>query len=259
MKSLYFIKSLRASSVLLIALALAGGLAYGQMPGAASTAAMNDAAMIRLFGNNTGFSSRSEFRILDKSKKETTAAVMNYALLDNKTRKEIDLNQVKSADMPPALVPTMKQLGMDQTIFISRPDKKSVLSIFPRAKSYLEVAMTKDEALAANKTYIINKVPLGKETIDGHPCEKDNVTLTGDKGDKLETMVWYAADMKDFPIQIQMPAGEGTVAIMTFKDVKLTRPDAKQFEAPAGLTRYTSGEALVNAMTKAQTSPTAKK
>jgi hypothetical protein len=75
----------------------------------------------------------------------------------------------------------------------------------------------------------------------------------------LETTVWYAADMNNFPIRIQMPAEEGSTVIMTFKDIKLARPDAKQFEAPAGLTRYTSGEALVDAMTKAQTNPTAKK
>jgi len=256
MKSPNFIRTFRALPVLLATMALAGGVARGQMPGTANTSAMN-AAMIKLFGNNTGFSSRSEFRVLDKSKKETTTAVMNYALLDNKTRMEIDLSQVKSADMPPALVPTMKLLGMDQTVVISRPDKKTVLSIFPRAKACVEVAMSKDEAMAAEKTYAITKTPLGKETVEGHACEKDKVTLTGDKGDKLETTVWYAADLNNFPVKIEMPAEEGTLVIMTFKDVKLARPDAKQFEAPAGLTRYTSGEALVEAMTKTQTNPTA--
>ena len=258
MTSFYFIKTLRGPWVLLAALALAGGAAWGQMPGAAGTSAMN-AAMIKLFGNNTGFSSKSEFHVLDKAKKETTAAFMNYALLDGKTRMEIDLNQVRSAEMPPALVPTMKQLGMDQTIVISRPDKKVVLSIFPRAKSYAEIAMSKDEAAAADKTYAITKAPLGKETVDGHPCEKDRVTLTGGKGDKLETTVWYAADMKDFPIKIEMPAGEGAVVIMKFKDVKLARPELKEFEAPAGLTRYASGEALLDVMTRTQANPTAKK
>jgi len=258
MKSLYFIKMLRAPSVLLAVMALVGGAALGQMPGAAGTSAMN-AAMIKLFGSNTGFSSKSEFHVLDKAKKETTAASMNYALLDGKTRMDIDLSQVRSADMPPALVPTMKQLGMDQTIVISRPDKKMVLSIFPRAKAYAEIAMSKDEAVAAGKNYVITKAPLGKETIDGHPCEKDKVTLTGDKGDKLVTTVWYATDMKDFPVKLEMPSEEGSVVIMKFKEVKLVRPELKEFEAPAGLTRYASGEALLDAMAKTQTNPTAKK
>jgi hypothetical protein len=258
MKSFSFIKKLRKPAALVAAMALAGGGVFGQMPGAPG-ASGTSAAMIKLFGTNTGFSSRSEFIVLDKAKKETTTVLMNYALLDGKTRTEIDLNQLKSVDMPPALVPTMKQLGMDLTVVISRPDKKVVLSIFPRAKSYIEVAMSKDEAMAADKTYAINKVPLGKETIDGHPCEKDKVTLTAGKGDKLEPIVWYATDMNNFPIRIEMPWENGTVVIVIFKDVKLTRPEAKQFEAPAGLTRYTSGEALADAMAKTQTSPNAKK
>src|SRR5258708_21945739 len=152
MRSFHLIKKLRMLAAPVAAMALAAGEAFGQMPGAANTSAMN-AAMMKLFGTNTGFSSRSEFHVLDKGKKETTTAVMNYALLDNKTRMEIDLSQVKSADMPSALVPTMKLLGMDQTVVISRPDKKLVLSIFPRAKAYVEVAMTKDETMAADKKY----------------------------------------------------------------------------------------------------------
>lgn len=255
---LHYIEKLKRVTVWLAAMALAGGAAWGQMPGTGGNASPLNAAMIKLFGDNNAFTSRADFRILDKSKKEIGSSAINYALLDGKTRMEFDLKQIKSATMPPALVPTLTQLGMDETVVISRPDKKEILSIFPRAKSYAEVAMSKDESAAADKTFTVNKSPLGRETIDGHACEKNKVTLTSSQGEKMETTVWNATDLKDFPVQIQMPAEDGAMVIMKFKDIKLARPDAKQFEAPAGMTKYSTPEALLDKMTKAQGSATGK-
>ena len=47
--------------------------------------------------------------------------------------------------------------------------------------------------------------------------------------------------------------------LLKFKDVKLARPDAKLFEAPAGLTRYGSAEDILDALTKAQSPAEVKK
>jgi len=58
----------------------------GPDAGRCRTSAMN-AAMINCSANNTGFSSKSEFHVLDKAKKETTSFPLNYALLDGKTRR----------------------------------------------------------------------------------------------------------------------------------------------------------------------------
>ena len=77
---------------------------------------------------------------------------------------------------------------------------------------------------------------------------KNNVTLTGEKGEKQGFLVWNATDLKDFPVQIQIPAPDNTV-MMTFKEVKLVKPEARTFEAPAGLTKYDSAERLVRALT----------
>ncbi len=52
-------------------------------------------------------------------------------------------------------------------------------------------------------------------------------------------------------MQIQLPAAEDTV-IFKFKEVKLARPDAKQFEAPSGLKRYASEEALTQTVVAGQ-------
>jgi hypothetical protein len=230
--------------------------AFAQAPGQLAGANMMNAAMLKLFGSNTAFSARADVHVVDKAKQQRDMPFA-FALLDGKTRMEVDLNQIKSTGAVPALVPTLKQLGMDLMVIVSRPDKKNLL-IYPRAKSYAEIAMSKDEETAADKTYTLDKTPQGKETIDGHACAKNKVTLTSDKGEKVEAVVWNATDLKDFPVQIQMEDQGATVQVK-FKDVKLARPDAKQFEAPAGLTRYDSAEAILDALTKTQGSADAKK
>lgn len=231
--------------------------AFGQGAGSVAGANPMNAAMMKLFGSATAFSARADLHVTEKTNQHTDLPVV-IAVLDGKTRMEADLNLVKSTELPPALVPTLKQLGMDQMVIISRPDKKFFLSIYPHAKSYAEIAMTKEEEAAADKNYQLAKTPEGKETIDGHACEKNKVTLTADKGEKLEAEVWNAADLKDFPVQIQMD-DHGVSLQIRFKDVKLARPDAKQFEAPAGMTRYDSAEKILEALSKGPGSTDAKK
>ena len=231
--------------------------AFGQAPGQLGGANTMNAAMLKLFGSNTAFTAKADVHVVDKAKQQTDMPMM-FALLDGKSRMEVDLGQVKSTVAVPALIPTLKQVGMDQMVLISRPDKKIILNIYPRAKAYAEIAMSKDETAAADKTYKLEKTPQGKETIDGHACQKNKVTLTDDKGETVEAVVWNATDLKDFPIQMQMDVDGGTVQ-MKFKDVKLAKPDAKQFEAPAGMTRYDSAEAILDALTKTQSSADAQK
>ncbi len=163
--------------------------------------------------------------------------VMGFEMLAGKMRVDINMAEVKSKEMSPELAAMMKQMGMDQMTTILLPDKKTVLSIYPGLKSYAETPMDKSEAEAASMEYKMEKTRLAKETIDGHPCEKNNVTLTNPKGEKQHATVWNATDLKDFPVQMQIPADDSTL-IMKFKDVKIGRPELSHFEAPAGLTKY---------------------
>ena len=73
---------------------------------------------------------------------------------------------------------------------------------------------------------------LAKETVDGHPCVKNKVTVTSDKGVKLESTVWNATDLKDFPIRMQY-LEEGRTATLTFSDVKLAKQQAAKLENKA--------------------------
>ena len=83
-----------------------------------------------------------------------------------------------------------------------------------------------------------------KETVGGHASEKTKVTVTGEKGEKHDAVVWYATDLKEFPVQMQMTQDKSTVT-MLYRDVQLAKPDAALFEAPNGYTRHTSIEQLM--------------
>ncbi|HZQ47778.1 MAG TPA: DUF4412 domain-containing protein [Verrucomicrobiae bacterium] len=234
---------LSVASLLPAILMLGSGGALAQLPG-------NDAAtmyvMVKLFGSHTAFASKAEMHVLDKSKKETDTLPMKFALLDGRSRMDIDVSQIRSVEMPAELLPSLKQMGMEQMTVITRPDKKIILSCYPRMKAYVETPMTTKEETAAAKAYKTEKTKLGKETIDGHPCEKNKVVLTDSdpKGEKYEATVWNATDLKEFPVQMQIRSQDSTV-VMKFKDVKLGNPGASQFEAPAGMTRYTDATKLL--------------
>lgn len=95
-----------------------------------------------------------------------------------------------------------------------------------------------------DRKYRVEKTKLARETIDGHACDKTKAVVIADNGQKQEAIVWYAADLKNFPLKMQMDQEQSTV-VMQYRDVKLVRPDAKQFEAPTGFTKYGTIEQLM--------------
>jgi len=200
-------------------------------------------AMMRLFGSHTAFSSKAQVRMLDKAGKETMSMPMDFALLDGRIRLDLDMSQVKSKDFTPAMLAPMKQMGMDRLATILRPDQRVTLVVCPALQSYAELPMSPEEAAEWNNTFKVDKTLLGKETIDGHPCEKKKAPVQDGKGGTLDAVVWEASDLNDFPVQIQISQPEATV-LMRYREVRLTRPEAKLFEAPPGFTKYDSMEKL---------------
>jgi len=202
------------------------------------------AAMIKLFGNHTAFSTKALVRMLDKADQETMSMPMGFALLDRKIRLDLDMTQIKSKDFTPAMLGPLKQMGMEKMATIVRPDTKVTLVVCPAIQAYAEMPMSREEAADWDRVYRVEKTSLGRETLDGHPCEKKKAPVVDEKGAKIEAVVWDATDLKEFPIQMQISQPEATV-LMRYREVQFVRPEPKQFEAPAGFTRYDSMEKLM--------------
>jgi hypothetical protein len=205
------------------------------------------AGMRKLFGETKAFSARMEMQVTDKAGKEIMNAPLNFAMLDNKVRTEIDMGTMKSSQMPPGASEQLKQLGMDKLVSIIRPDTKQMLIVYPNLKSYVEMPLPKEEQEAQEKQIKIDKTEQGKETVDGNACVKYKVVLTDEAGVKQEGLVWEAKDLKNFPVKMQF-AQDDTTFVMTYKSIQFAKPDEGQFGAPAEFTKHTDMQAMMQSV-----------
>jgi outer membrane lipoprotein-sorting protein len=209
-----------------------------------------DGAMAKLFGDNTGFSANMEFHVTRSSGREMIV-LGKIAVLEGKSRFDMDLSTMQGGHMPPQAAARMKQMGMGKMTAITLRDKKLSYIIYPDMKAYMENAAL--ETGAAPAEYKTEVTKLGEETIDGHDCVKNKVVVTGPDGVAHESTVWNASDLNQFPVKIQTTSEKGTATVMLFKDVKMDKPDATQFDLPADFTKYDSMMSLI--MSRARGAP----
>jgi hypothetical protein len=133
---------------------------------------------------------------------------------------------------------------MDKMVNIVDPQKKVILMIYPGLSAYAETPMPKEQAEMAEKEPKMEKTDLGKETVEGHPCKKCKVTITGENGKKHDATIWNATDLKDFPIKLQTKE-QGMDMVILYKNIKFEKPDAKRFEVPKDYTKYENLQALI--------------
>lgn len=195
-------------------------------------------SMSKLFGDNKTFSASMEIQAKDGRAGDTTIPG-KLSFDDGKSRFEMDMTKMKNSKMPAEAVEQMKAMGMDSMVVISRPDKKASYMIYPSLNAYAEMPLKESDSTEAVKKYKVETTEISKETVEGHACVKNKVVVTDDKEKQHEFTVWNATDLKSFPVKIVMLEAKTDVT-MLFKDVKLTKPEAKLFEAPSGLKKYDS-------------------
>lgn len=233
---------------------LAAVSVLAQVPGAGPSLGP---AMTQLFGDIQGFSAKARVQVLDNSQKEMVSMPMDFALLEKKIRVEIDMSQTRNASMPPGAAEQLKAMGMARVVSIIRPDKDLVYVLYPTQKSLMTMPLPKHDTDPAKQPKI-TKTAVGKETVDGHPCVKNKVTMTDDNGKPVEAMTWNASDLKDFPIQIQTTEKQGT-SIMHFSEIQFDKPDPKLFDAPDDYAAYDSPQALMQGIMEKATGGAGKK
>lgn len=221
--------------LLLLAVATVNFSAWAQ-PGPGGPSTGMSASFTKLFGPNPAFTADAEMKVSDPNRGEVTF-IMHLSLRDTKMRAEIDMSQIKSQSIPPAAIAQMKQMGMDRVVNITRGDQKAIYIIYPGMKSYAKMTLPKEDAATLAQEPKIEKTELGKETIEGHACVKNKVIMTTSDGKSQEFTVWTAADLKDFPVQIQTGEKGGTL-VMHYTNIKFVKPDATLFDPPADFTAY---------------------
>lgn len=197
----------------------------------------------KLFGENQSYTALLEFQTADAS---GNAVVMPGKLSFDagKSRFEMDMTQMKSSQMRPEAATQMKQMGMDRMVTIARPDKKITTLIYPGLQSYVENQMTDSQAAPDSGDFKVETTELGKDTVDGHDCVKNKVTVTDKEGKQHESTVWNATDLKNFPVKIETTES-GRTSTMLFKNISLAKPDAAIFEVPPNFTKYDNMQVMM--------------
>jgi outer membrane lipoprotein-sorting protein len=75
------------------------------------------------------------------------------------------------------------------------------------------------------------------ETVDGHTCRIEDVTLTSTPKDgepiTIKMKLWEAEDLKGFPVKAEIDAGHDRTFTVNYANVSLTPPDPALFKNPA--------------------------
>jgi hypothetical protein len=212
--------------------------AFGQMPGAGP----GNIAFLRIFDQHKAFSVTADMRSTEKN--DTTSASFDLALAEGKVRMEIDVANAKGPMISPAFIAQMKNAGMDRSVVTIRMDRKRLYVIYPGLKAYADLAMPAELVQSMTKGLKLQKTTLGKETVDSHPCTKQMLTLSDEKGGKEQITSWEASDLKGFPVQANFFEG-GQNIVLKFRNVKLSTPDVKLFEVPSGYKKYNDLQTLM--------------
>jgi hypothetical protein len=77
----------------------------------------------------------------------------------------------------------------------------------------------------------IDRSPAGTDTVDGHSCKVENLTVTPHNGQPTKMKVWEAEDLKGFPVKVEMQSSRGPITIQ-YKDVSFSEPEASLFTHP---------------------------
>jgi hypothetical protein len=124
-----------------------------QMGGAAPGPGFSG-SMAKLFGDNTAFSASIETQV--KSPDGDTMIMPGKIAYDTrKSRVEVNMADMKGGKMPPGTVAHMKSMGMDNTVAITRPDKKTTYLIYPGLQAYAEAPIQDPTAVKSPSDFKI--------------------------------------------------------------------------------------------------------
>jgi hypothetical protein len=212
--------------------------AFAQMSGSGQS---YNSGMDELFTANPVFSATMQTVINGPQGTMNVTSTMVYD--HGNSRSEMNMANVSGPNLPPNAAAQMKALGMDVVVTIATTAKTNIVTIYPNLKAYVSTALPPSAANTAKPDVQITK--LGNDTVAGHPCVKNKVTVTED-GQAHEFTAWNATDLNNFPVQISI-AEQGMSATMTYQNVSFGNVSTSQFRPPSGFKNYDSIPELMQA------------
>jgi hypothetical protein len=175
-------------------------------------------------------------------------SVMKGLVAKSGTKMRMDMDQRGMAGMD-------ESGGMDFMLYtgtIIKPDSP-LISLYHIPEKYMIQELEKgkatpdkegpDEVEKGQKEEkpIVEKVKVGEEKIDNHPCTIYDVTVTYKDGHKVTGKVWEATDYGDLKPYLKVVVNqEDGKQILELHNLKIAKPADTWFEIPAGYEKINS-------------------
>ncbi|QWR76528.1 DUF4412 domain-containing protein [Candidatus Magnetomonas plexicatena] len=130
------------------------------------------------------------------------------------------------------------------TILLS--DDKKIIYLSTKAKKYALDLMQSSLAPMYEDDLVLEKRPIGTQTIAGHRCERyDALFSRKDRPDeKLEAMIWEAEDLGNLIIRYEYETkdseGKSTVVTAQLRNIVIGGAKASMFAIPKGYKKVSS-------------------
>ncbi len=204
-------------------------------------------AITNLFGHHQSFSATMILETKDPSNGSVITMPSRLAFDAGQSRFEVDLSQAQGGQMRPAALAQMKSLGIDRLVVIAQPDKNVAYLVYPGAQAYAQSQLPVAKSTNQPVDSKVKTTELGTETVDGHPCVKNQVIVTGEEGTAQKFTVWNAANLKQFPVKI-VETENGRPVTMLFKDINLSKPAPGLFQPPPDYSGYRDVSVMMEAI-----------
>jgi hypothetical protein len=129
------------------------------------------------------------------------------------------------------------RMETQESISITRMDKKIVWILMPKDKMYMEQAFDPAKATANSEKVNgeIERKLIGQELIDGRKADKYQVTYTQNR--KKDTMLQWIASGIAMPVKMAAVDNSWT---MEYKNIKTGKQPDSLFEVPAGYEKFSA-------------------
>lgn len=126
--------------------------------------------------------------------------------------------------------------GSNQEIaFIFLPDSGKVLNVILKGTQCIEMTTAQSHAVRSPVQTLsgakVDKLEATTETLDGHVCKVESVTVKGEDGKETQFKIWQAEDKKGAPLKIEIHAGLNTLTTI-YKNIVVGTPDPALFKSP---------------------------
>jgi hypothetical protein len=193
----------------------------------------------KILSDTPNFSARAVIGLFDATNRMLAKMPMHFDLTPDRMREEID---AMNMPIPLEWREAVQKGHINEIAIITRVDTKKIYMLFPGIRAYQEFPISDSllsEFQARANAVSIEKVELGQETIEGHPCIQTRLTVTETNKPPEFAILRCATDLQNFPIRMDLYATNSTTRFI-FEDVHIGMPAATLFEIPANYMAFTN-------------------